>query len=426
MSEPAVVFSEVWKKFRRGVRHDSLRDLIPSTIRRALGEGQRDSAEVDGREFWALRDVSFAVRAGEALGIIGPNGAGKSTILKLLTRLMKPTRGDCQINGRAGALIEIAGGFHPDLTGRENIYLQGAIMGMKRAEIARKFDEIVDFAGAGSFIDTQVKRYSSGMNARLGFAIAAHLDPDVLLVDEVLSVGDAAFRDRCMERMRELLRRDVPLVFISHNLPIVLDLCTRAIVIDQGAVRFEGDPARAIQEYSEIPIAHTDRERQESRTAISIARVELIDEHGQSSAVFRTMGGLRVRVHYETLSPVSNAAIAFDIYRVDGVHCAGVSTKSDHCHLEPFDGAGYVDLMFPSLTLLHGCYVGSVTIVDIDSGRPYHRRHRAFPFAVISDRRDGGLVYLDHEWSHHPSPPAVIEDPQLVAPPESRDRSPKR
>ena len=238
--------------------------------------GPRGTA-LDGREFWAVRDVSFEVRAGEALGIIGPNGAGKSTILKLLTRILKPTRGQCQIRGRAGALIEIAGGFHPDLTGRENVYLQGAIMGMKRAEIARKFDEIVDFAGAGEFIDTQLKRYSTGMNARLGFAIAAHLDPDVLLIDEVLSVGDAAFRDKCMERMRELRRREVPLVLISHNLPVVQDLCSRAIVVDRGTVRFEGDPAHAIQQYRRVPWTNADPEHP-PHSAVWIARVELLDE----------------------------------------------------------------------------------------------------------------------------------------------------
>ena len=415
MAGAAVLFSDVWKKFRRGVRHDSLRDLIPSTIRRALGHARQDVPDVDWREFWAVRDVSFEVGSGEALGIIGPNGAGKSTILKLLTRLMKPTKGHCQVNGRAGALIEIAGGFHPDLTGRENVYLQGAIMGMKRAEISLKFDEIVDFAGAAEFIDTQVKRYSTGMNTRLGFAIAAHLDPDVLLIDEVLSVGDAAFRERCMERMRELRRRDVPLVFISHNLGLVLNLCTRVIVMDRGAVRFEGDPARAIQEYSQIPAAHAERERQDRRSAVSIARVELIDEHGQSSAVFRTMGGMRVRVHYDALSPVENAAVAFDIYRAEGVHCAGVSTKSDGCPLGPLDGTGSVDLAFPKLTLLPGCYVASVTIFDVESGRPYDRRPRAFPFAIISDRHEGGLVYLDHEWSHRRPVMASIDDPRVKA-----------
>jgi homopolymeric O-antigen transport system ATP-binding protein len=176
MTTPRVEFRHVWKKFRRGLRHDSLRDLLPALARSFVGRGARAEALREG-EFWALQDVSFTVEPGEVLGIVGPNGAGKSTVLKLLTRILEPSLGSAMVRGRAGALIELAAGFHPDLTGRENVYLQGAIMGMKRGEIARNFDRIVDFAEVEEFIDTQVKRYSSGMWARLGFAIAAHLDP---------------------------------------------------------------------------------------------------------------------------------------------------------------------------------------------------------------------------------------------------------
>jgi lipopolysaccharide transport system ATP-binding protein len=230
MSSSPVVFDRVWKKFRSGQRHDSLRDLIPATAKRLLGRRPPQS-ELADKEFWALEDVSFEVTRGEALGIIGPNGAGKSTILKLLTKILRPNRGTSQVNGRIGALIEIAAGFHPDLTGRENTYLQGAIMGMKRAEVARRFDEIVEFAGVGEFIDTQIKRYSSGMNARLGFSIAAHLDPDVLIIDEVLSVGDMAFQQRCVERMGDFKRNGVTIVFVSHNLAAVSNLCDRAVYL---------------------------------------------------------------------------------------------------------------------------------------------------------------------------------------------------
>ena len=176
MSQPTILFEQVWKKFRRGERHDSLRDFFPSAARRLMGTRRSDPHE---RDFWVIQDVSFAVHPGEAIGIVGPNGAGKSTVLKLLTKILRPTRGRCEVRGRVGALIEVAAGFHPDLTGRENIYLQGAILGIKRFEVSRKFDQIVEFAGVDDFIDTQVKRYSSGMNARLGFSIAAHMDPDV-------------------------------------------------------------------------------------------------------------------------------------------------------------------------------------------------------------------------------------------------------
>ena len=246
MGPRAVVFDSVWKKFRRGERHDSLKDLFPAMARRLF---RKPPPDLQDEEFWAVKDLSFEVDSGEALGIIGPNGAGKSTALKLLTRILKPTRGRCEIRGRVGALIEVAAGFHQDLTGRENVFLQGAIMGMKKADIDRRFDDIVEFSGVQSFIDTQVKRYSSGMQARLGFSIAAHLEPDVLFVDEVLSVGDMSFQNRCMEKMSEQLRNGVAVVFVSHNLQSVASLCRRAVVVAQGAKVFEGAPGPAIDAY---------------------------------------------------------------------------------------------------------------------------------------------------------------------------------
>jgi lipopolysaccharide transport system ATP-binding protein len=247
MGAPRVVFQDVSKKFRRGERHDSLRDLIPAAARRLIGRAE--ARELAAEEFWALREVSFEVQAGEALGIIGRNGAGKSTILKLLTRILKPSRGSCRVIGRAGALIEVAAGFHPDLTGRENVYLQGAVMGMRRAEIGARFDEIVDFAGVEAFIDTPVKRYSSGMNARLGFAIAAHLNPDILLIDEVLSVGDLAFQEKCQSRMKTFLAQGVALVFVSHHLPAVAQLCQQVLLLESGRTACLGAPATAIAQY---------------------------------------------------------------------------------------------------------------------------------------------------------------------------------
>ena len=199
-----IEFQHVWKKFRRGEVHNSLRDMVPALASQIFRRPRRDT--VESREFWAVQDVSFSVRPGEALGIIGPNGAGKSTILKLLTRILRPTQGRCGIRGRVGTLIEIAAGFHHDLTGAENIFLQGSIMGMTRKEIAARFDDIVAFSELAEFIDTPVKRYSSGMNARLGFAIAAHMSPDVLIVDEVLAVGDWRFQRKAFDRIGEMVR----------------------------------------------------------------------------------------------------------------------------------------------------------------------------------------------------------------------------
>jgi lipopolysaccharide transport system ATP-binding protein len=246
MSRPTAVFDGVWKKFRSGERHDTLRDVLPALVRRAVRRGR--TTELDTREFWALKDVSFEAQPGEAFGIIGPNGAGKSTILKLLTKILKPTRGTCQVRGRIGALIEVAAGFHPDLTGRENIYLQGAIMGMRPAEVRRQFDAIVDFAGVRDFVDTPVKRYSSGMNARLGFSIASHLEPQALIVDEVLSVGDMSFQERCVQRMIEFKRNGVAIIFVSHNLQAIARLCERCMYL-RGSPVVLGSPAEAIERY---------------------------------------------------------------------------------------------------------------------------------------------------------------------------------
>ncbi|HET9603704.1 MAG TPA: ABC transporter ATP-binding protein [Gemmatimonadales bacterium] len=246
--EPGIEFDRVWKKFQRGERHDSLRDLIPATVRRLTGRALRRT-ELGQDQFWAVRDVSFEVRSGDVLGIIGRNGAGKSTILKTLTRILPPTLGRAEVRGRVGALIEIAAGFHQDLTGRENVFLQGAIMGMPKSLIRQRFDDIVAFAGIAPFIDTPVKRYSSGMNARLGFAIAAHLSPDVLIIDEVLAVGDFEFQQRAFGRMKELARSGIPVVVVSHQLDRIAELCTEALLMERGELKFAGPTSEAIERY---------------------------------------------------------------------------------------------------------------------------------------------------------------------------------
>ncbi len=243
---PAIQVTSVSKRFRRGQRR--------LAARRALSRLRCSSPTATARpsdEFWALRDVSFDVHPGEALGIIGPNGAGKSTLLKLLAGIMRPTAGTIALHGRVSALIELGAGFHPDLTGRENIYLNGSILGMSRAETRRKFDDIVDFAGIADFLDTPIKRYSTGMHARLGFSVAVHADPQILLVDEVLSVGDRAFRAQCMERMRGFLLRGVTIVFVSHNLGAVINFCRRAMLLHRGNNRFLGPAVEAVARYQD-------------------------------------------------------------------------------------------------------------------------------------------------------------------------------
>src|SRR5580658_8574009 len=223
MSDVALRMEHIYKKFRKGEVYDSLRDLVPA-ITGKMFRGQELNAD-DVREFWALQDISFEVKRGEALGIIGRNGAGKSTALKILSRIMKPTKGRMVVHGRLCALIEVTAGFHPDLTGRENIFLNGTILGMSKREIESKLDQIIAFSGIEEFIDTPVKRYSSGMSARLGFSVAAHIDPEVMIVDEVLSVGDNLFQQRCMERIRSIIKTGTTVLFVSHNLKSVSEVC---------------------------------------------------------------------------------------------------------------------------------------------------------------------------------------------------------
>jgi len=310
VSDAAVVFDGVWKKFRRGERHDTLRDLLPSMIKGLASAGQRRQELQGDQEFWALKDVSFEVRPGQALGVIGPNGAGKSTTLKLLTRILRPNRGYCAVRGRVGALIEVAAGFHPDLTGRENIFLQGAIMGMGKEGVRRRMDEIIDFAGVGDFVDTPVKRYSSGMNARLGFSIAAHLDPDVLICDEVLSVGDVGFQARCIERMHAFRKAGVTIVFVSHNLQAISDLCDRTLFIKR-ELKAIGPTAEVLQQYVDTATAHGHAPSDD----VSVVSAEFT---GEGSAVTVSPGAkLSLRVTYEAHKEVdaNDLTIGFMVHR---------------------------------------------------------------------------------------------------------------
>ena len=247
MDDIAIRLEHVSKRFQLGESFTALRDLVPAMVRRAVRKPE--SRAKASQEFWALNDISLEVRQGETLGVIGHNGAGKSTMLKHFAGIMTPTSGRIIVNGRLSALIEVGAGFHQDLTGRENVFLNGVILGMSRAEVARKFDQIVEFAGLARFIDTPVKRYSSGMYARLGFAVAAHLDPDVLVIDEVLSVGDFVFQHKSLQKMRSVAKGGATVIFVSHNLKAVSDLCSRTILLDAGSIVADGPTSDVIQTY---------------------------------------------------------------------------------------------------------------------------------------------------------------------------------
>jgi ABC-type polysaccharide/polyol phosphate transport system ATPase subunit len=268
MSNTAIRLEHVSKRFRRGENFDSLRDLMPALLRRAVGRPVADRKA--DREFWALNDVCLEIPKGGAVGIIGHNGAGKSTMLKHLAGIMMPTKGRIDVDGRLSALIEVGAGFHQDLTGRENVFLNGVILGMSRVEVARKFDEIVEFAGLAEFIDTPVKRYSSGMYARLGFAVAAHLDPDILVIDEVLSVGDFVFQHKSLQKMRSIAGGGATVLFVSHNLKAVVDLCARTVLMDSGRIVADGPTSDVIQTYLDRERAKLDTVRDGDVTVRSV------------------------------------------------------------------------------------------------------------------------------------------------------------
>jgi ABC-type polysaccharide/polyol phosphate transport system ATPase subunit len=301
-SQPRILVENVWKEYWRGERHETLRDFLPAAVSRVFGRTQPGRSS-----FWALRDVSFEVQPGQVLGIIGRNGAGKSTMLKLLSRVLRPTRGHVELRGRVGSLIEVSAGFHGDLTGRENIFLQGAVLGMKRESIRRLFDEIVEFAGIPDFIDTPVKRYSSGMNARLGFAVAAHLDPDVLLIDEVLSVGDLAFQRKAAERVKALVGKRIPIVLVSHQLDRVLALCDKAILLSEGNVVCAGSAAECVAAY--VDGVHLSGQKNDEDVPIRL--ISCTVSQGPISSGQQIM----VRVQGEVRRPVADLATVGVLFR---------------------------------------------------------------------------------------------------------------
>jgi ABC-type polysaccharide/polyol phosphate transport system ATPase subunit len=306
-SDTAVRLEGVYKKFRKGELYDSLRDFVPALASRLLRGANRET--LASREFWALQDVSFEVMRGEAFGIVGSNGAGKSTILKLLSRIMPPTRGSISLNGRLSALIEVSAGFHPDLTGRENILLNGAILGMTRAEIRQRFDAIVAFSELEEFIDTPVKRYSSGMYARLGFAVAAHVEPDLMIVDEVLSVGDYLFQQKCIDRMNEILTGGATIIFVSHNLRAVSSLCSRSLLLEHGRVVHIGPSREVVQIYMDRgQLARTvESDRGIRITSVSVGRA------GVPESAFETDDYMEITVQAQARTPHNDMSVVVAI-----------------------------------------------------------------------------------------------------------------
>lgn len=367
MNPTAIEFHHVWKKFQKGQTFDTLRDIIPALIQGVFRKKANET--LTDMEFWAVRDVSFQVEQGEAFGIIGPNGAGKSSMLKLLSGILTPTRGETHVRGRLGALIELGAGFHGDLTGRENVYLNATIIGMKKKEIDQKFDEIVAFSGIEEFLDTPVKRYSSGMNARLGFSVAIHTEPDVLLVDEVLSVGDMGFQAKCIEKLKNLIAGGTAVVFVSHNVRQVAMLCRRILVLSHGQVLHVGDANQALKIYH----AQVNGKPNQSTTATPASDAKVIvktmDANGraQGALPFGEAILLEVTCHLPATVPEASVMVKIGHYQYSDRDLFSLASIRGGVTLKPGD-TKLVCRLDPC-RLLPNTYRVRAFITDVTTGR---------------------------------------------------------
>ncbi|MCS7087711.1 MAG: ABC transporter ATP-binding protein [Thermoflexales bacterium] len=407
----AIEFDHVSKVFRLD------RDRPRSFQEWFIGLALRRKREV--QEFWALRDVSFTIGRGEHVGLIGANGAGKSTTLKLISRILQPTSGRVRVNGRVTALLELGAGFHPDLTGRENIMLNGAVMGLTSREIRKKIDQIVEFAEIGDFIDVPVRDYSSGMYLRLAFSAAAHLDPEILLLDEVFAVGDQAFQQRSQERIQELRKRGITILFVSHSMEAVLQTCKRAIWLDKGRVRAVGDVSAVSAAYYEDTLRKMALQKLEGAVASGgqvsgaehrlgsgearIERVEFIDADGRSTRFTHTNARLTVRLHYVAHQRIEDPMIGIAFFKVESwTHLAGPNNTMQMYHIPYIEGRGFVDYTIYRLPFLPGEYSLDVSIYDWNDTHRYDYWSQCARFTVLpgGTRERYGLIALEGEWHH--------------------------
>ena len=414
-------------------RPRSFQELFLYAIHRGNGQSRQS--------FWALRDVNCLVPEGAILGIIGENGSGKSTLLKLIARIIEPTHGCIRVHAPVSALLELGAGFHPDLTGRENIYLNSSILGLSRAETQRHFDDIVAFAELERFIDVPVKHYSSGMYVRLGFAVATCLNPRILLVDEILAVGDLAFQDKCMRRIADLRNAGTTIVFVTHDIDAVQRLCSSAIWLDHGTVRADGPTAEVIDAYRDKVTAQQEerlaRQQEALRQALAadqstlqlklngrvvdlkplndggppqrrfgsreveITGVSFIDGQGRERYVFYTGQPFTVRIFYRARRPVERPVFGLAIHRQDGTPICGPNTLTSHFDVGTVEGTGYIDYRVDSLPLLEGSYDLSVSAYDETLKHAYDHQHRLYQFMVQAGklRQVQGFFYIPCTWS---------------------------
>jgi lipopolysaccharide transport system ATP-binding protein len=375
MTDVAIRVENLGKRYHIGKaqqRHDTLRDALMHRLRAPLHWPRRNGHTFGSDTFWALKDVSFEVQRGEVVGIIGRNGAGKSTLLKILSRITDPTEGSVDMYGHVGSLLEVGTGFHPELTGRENIYLCGAILGMKRADIVRKFDEIVAFAEVEKFVDTPVKHYSSGMYVRLAFAVAAHLEPEILIVDEVLAVGDAVFQKKCLGKMSDVAREGRTVLFVSHNMQSVARLCARTVLLESGLIEKMGNTHEVVAAYLHSDEGMSARRvwaNLETAPGDEIVRLNSVcarNEEGETQQVFDSRKPIGIEIDYTVLSPVQDLAAEFVVYNEDGTLVFTSANQYDEKLLVLQEPGNYKSIcLIPENLMTEGIFYIRVSIVEI-------------------------------------------------------------
>ena len=402
MTQPAIVVDHVSKRFR--MYRERSRSLKQTVL-----QGRRARYE----EFWALKDVAFEIPQGSTFGLIGENGSGKSTLLKCVAKILRPDSGTITTTGRLAALLELGSGFHPELSGRENVYLNGSILGLSKRDIDRRFDGIVDFAGVEAFIDQPVKNYSSGMYVRLGFSVAINVDPEILLVDEVLAVGDAAFQEKCMEKFAEYRNSGRTVVVVSHAVGQLRNLCDHIAWLEHGELKEVGLPGTVVDDY--VDKTHVDHARAAGDLEVAgsrfgsgeirIERAEILGPSGVPTLTLRTGEEMTVRLHYVAQTGVAKPVFGIGVNTLEGVEVSGPNTRDSGDVPDWLEGSGYVDFRVASLMLLPGTFDLSVAVYDYTRQQPIDHRQRLMRFDVTpgTPREAVGFLSLGGTWGYSDS-----------------------
>ncbi len=383
MGAPAIEVEGIGKRFRRYRKR-------PSSIKARVGGG-RTQAE----EFWALKDVSFEVPEGSTTGLIGPNGSGKSTLLRIIAGILRPSEGRVVTRGRIAALLELGAGFHQELTGRENVYLNAAILGLSRSEADAVFDSVVDFAELEDFIDTQLKFYSSGMVVRLGFSVAVHVDPQILLVDEVLAVGDEAFQRKCLARIEQFQREGRTIVFVTHAADLVRQICDQAVMLEKGAIRVAGEPDHVVREFRLFMLKDdlayaTDQGTRE----LEIVSASLIREDGSAGERATVGETLTLQVDLKASRPIDDPVISFALHDENNTFVFGTNTDWKGVRFRPFEGKKRIRFHLRSLPFVQGKYWVTLGVHSRDASTVYHVQEQRYSFVVQAGAENPGKVYI--------------------------------